>query len=383
MASKSSHSFEHVPVLEKGRTAIDQWERRFNDYAIGANWSGLFDGTEQQPFELTPQELQQIPNVQRYQATRDRAKEIKDYRVRSEAAFAGISKAMEQDQLIYASAALDALRRVVPRDPAAAYTLVMTLLRPTHVDAQMTAEYRISNFALLKDESIPAAFQRLLSYSNCLEVHNRPDDLTMMRHMKRAIKQDSSASKRFMSKVEQMMDRDPPITFADFCTGLLRKHEEIQSELTQEAALNTDANQEHNHKSGEYEQAHFSRGKGSHRGRGGKGKHQMGKGSFDARIGAMYYGKGGYSDDNCDHFWRGSARRNGGRGFQFDHYSGGKGGRGSGSGKKGGRGSGNQGKGGYDQPKFDGYCHRCNRYGHRESDCYANLNKKPRVDHHK
>ena len=31
----------------------------------------------------------------------------------------------------------------------------MGLLRPTHVDAQMTAEFRIGNFAMLKDETVP------------------------------------------------------------------------------------------------------------------------------------------------------------------------------------------------------------------------------------
>jgi hypothetical protein len=214
---------------------------------------------------MSPQELQQVPAAQRYQAQRDRRKEIKDYADRSEAAFAGISKAMEEDQLIYASATLDELRRAVPRDLAAAYNLVMGLLRPTHVDAQMTAEFRIGDFAMLKDETVPAAFQRLLSYSNCLEVHNRPDDLTMMRHMKRAIKSCSTVAKSFLTKVESMMDRDPPIDFPTFCTGLLRKHEEIQSELAQEAALVTEANQEANHNSNESgqgtgESAYYSKG---------------------------------------------------------------------------------------------------------------------------
>jgi hypothetical protein len=285
---------------------------------------------------------------------------------------------MEEDQLIYASATLDELRRAVPRDLAAAYNLVMGLLRPTHVDAQMTAEFRIGDFAMLKDETVPAAFQRLLSYSNCLEVHNRPDDLTMMRHMKRAIKSCSTVAK-------SMMDRDPPIDFPTFCTGLLRKHEEIQSGLAQEAALVTKANQEANHNSNESgqgtgESAYYSKGGGREsayyskggRGRGGKGKsRQMGKGHTDARIGAMYYGKGGYngSDDQTpEHYWRGGSRRNGGRGFQFDQYS--KGGRGRGStGKKGG------GKGSTYKPKFDSYCHRCDLYGHRESDCYANIKR--------
>jgi hypothetical protein len=59
----------------------------------------------------------------------------------------------------------------------------------------------------------------------------------------------------------------------------------------------------------------------------------MGKGYQDARIGALYYGKGGYGEQEAytDHFWRGGGRRDGGRGFNFDcssvgagHGSGGK-----------------------------------------------------------
>ena len=389
MTSKTSDAYpERIPVLKSGRADIDQWERKFNDHAIGARWKGLFNGTEDRPQELTAAELQQIPVAQRYSAQRDRLKEIKDFVDRSEAAFAGISKAMEDDSLIYASAELDQLRRATPRDPTAAYELVMNLLRPTHVDAQMTAETRISNFLLLKDESVPAAFQRLLSYVNCLEVHNRPDDLTMMRHMKRAIKSDPTMSKQFMTKVESLMDKEPPIDFATFCTGLRRKHEEIQSEVAQQAAMHTEANQETNHHVGETEAAMYTGGngteteaamytggKGKGRGRGGKGYRSMGKGYTDARVGALYYGKGGSGDRDYyqpDHFWRGGGRRNGGRGFQFDQYAKGGAGRGGGrggAGKKGGA------KGSTYKPKFDGFCHRCDLYGHRESDCYANLKR--------
>ena len=125
MSSKTSATYnERVPTLKEGRADIDQWERKFNDYAIGAKWKALFNGSEIRPEEMSPQELQQVPAAQRYQAQRDRRKEIKDYADRSEAAFAGISKAMEEDQLIYASATLDELRRAVPRDLAAAYITI-------------------------------------------------------------------------------------------------------------------------------------------------------------------------------------------------------------------------------------------------------------------
>ena len=125
ISSKTSATYnERVPTLKEGRADIDQWERKFNDYAIGAKWKALFNGSEIRPEEMSPQELQQVPAAQRYQAQRDRRKEIKDYADRSEAAFAGISKAMEEDQLIYASATLDELRRAVPRDLAAAYITI-------------------------------------------------------------------------------------------------------------------------------------------------------------------------------------------------------------------------------------------------------------------
>lgn len=371
--TSSSSSLERVPILPKGRTDIDHWERRFNDYAIGAKWRGILDGTEVRPEALTQAELHNIPNAQRYQAQRDRKREIKDFDDRSEAAFAGISTAMEEDQLIYASNTLDVLRRATPRDPAAAYEWVMSQLRPTHVDAQMTAEFRIGNFAMIKDETVPAAFQRLLSYSNCLEPQNRPDDLTLMRHMKRAIKLCPAVSKTFMNKVESMMDRDPPIDFATFCSGLQRKHEELQSELAQEAALNTESTQEINHGLTENEQVHYSFSKGGKgRGKGGKGQRSMGKGYHDARIGALYYGKGGfgeYANDHRDHFWRGGGRHSGGRGFGFGFTRGFKGaGRGGGDKKGGGMSS-------TYKPKFDGHCLRCEKYGHRAEDCVVNLKR--------
>lgn len=176
-----------------------------------------------------------------------------------------------------------------------------------------------------------------------------------------------------MSKVETLMDREPQIDFATFCIALRRKHEEIQSEAAQQAAMLTEGSQEVVHTSGEVESALYTSSKGKGRGRSGRGYRPMGKGQADARIGALYYGKGGYGDygnDQPDHFWRGGGRRNGGRGFQFDQYSKGGRGRGNQAGKKGGGKSSTTNK-----PKFDGYCHRCDHYGHRESDCYANLKR--------
>lgn len=386
-----------VPILEKGRKNIDAWERKFNDYCILKKWRGILLGSEARPIELTPVEVNAIPAASRYTASRDRLREMEDFNDRSEAAFAGICKAMQDDPLIYASAELDLLRQAVQHDPVAAYTYILACLRPSHVDAQMTAELRIAAFALLKGETVPASYQRLLSYVNCLDAANRPDDNTLKRHMKRAIKGDDAATKLYMSKLESMMDREPPIDFAAFCQGLLRKYEEHTAETAQEAALNTESKQSSIHHESEKETVMYSQGKG---GRGGKGKggrggrgkgRSMGKGQADARIGAMYYGKGGYGEDYDGYgyyaeqqpFYRGGYRHNGGRGYQLD-------GKGSSSGGKShyqdsnkrqyDNAGGGKGKGGKSsesaKPKFQGYCNRCSNWGHKEADCYA---KKPRV----
>jgi hypothetical protein len=66
---------------------------------------------------------------------------------------------MQEDPLIYASAEMDVLREADQHDPAAAYNLVILQLRPTHVDAQMTAETKISTFQLQTGETIPATLQ--------------------------------------------------------------------------------------------------------------------------------------------------------------------------------------------------------------------------------
>jgi len=389
-----STSTESVPVLEKGRKNIDAWERRFNDYCIYKKWRGIFNATEVRPLPLSPAELAAIPATSRYSATNDRKREIEDFNDRSEAAFAGLCKAMQEDSLIYASAELDALRVAPVNDPVAAFTMIMLRLRPTHVDAQMTAEAKIANFALLANESVPAAYQRLLSYENCLELGNRHDDNTLMRHMKRAIKANPSAAKTYMAKVESMMDLQPPITFAVFCQGLMRKFEEQLEETNQEAALLTESSQKSSHIDNESEAAMFSQGKngkgggrgGGRHGKGAKGgrghSRTMGKGQTDARIGALYYGKGGQGQaSSCDYggdspFYSAGFRHNGGRGYGYgskgDNSYYGAGHKRTGSDKghdDGGKGG---GKSGYQQqkPKFEGYCNCCSKWGHKEADCF-------------
>lgn len=386
MPSLTSSS-ESVPILEKGRQKIDVWERRFNDYCIEKKWSRLITGAEERPLVLTHAELQAIPAASRYTASKDRAREIEDYDDRCEAAFAGLCKAMQEDAMIYASAELDALRAAAHHNPAATYTFIMANLRPTHVDAQMTAEAKIQCFGLLKDETVPAAHQRLMALVNCLDPDSRPDDNTLMRHMKRAIKGNAAATKLYMAKVESMMDREPLVTFAEFCKGLMRKYEESVAEAAQEAALNTEHSQASYHHDNENEQAMYSYNKGGGNNKGGRGKgrgsrgRMMGKGQTDSRIGALYYGKGGYTEgseygshDNQP-FYRGGFRHNGGRGYGFgkgkssthsnDYYGNNKRARDSDV-NAGGKGS---------KPKFEGVCHRCNHYGHRASDCYSKKTK--------
>jgi hypothetical protein len=219
-----------------------------------------------------------------------------------------------------------------------------------------------------------------LSYVNCLEIQNRPDDNTLKRHMKRAIKANSLANALYMSKVETMMDREPPMDFATFCQGLLRKHEEHLAEVAQEAALNTDLKQQSTHNENESESANFSQGKG---GRGGKGSRRggkggrgrggkMGKGQTDARIGALSYGKGGFAADSYyDHggasqqpFFRAGFRQNGGRGYGIDRQQGS-------DNKRAYQSAGGKDSNYYSKPKFDGYCNKCGNHGHKQIDCYA------------
>jgi hypothetical protein len=158
MSSSSSSSSEPFPILEKDRKNIDDWQRRFNDYCILKRWRGIFNGTELRPVEYTPAELNAIPAASRYAARKDRGNEIKDFDYRTQ--FAGICKAMENNELIYSSHELDRLRAAHIPDPRAASQLTMERLRPTHVDAVMTAETQINTFAMRTNEFVPAAYQR-------------------------------------------------------------------------------------------------------------------------------------------------------------------------------------------------------------------------------
>jgi len=366
----SKEEYERTPILQN-RNEVDAWMRKFNDYCTGKKVWKILNGYEDVPAPLTLDELQQIPAAARYTARSDREKKIEVFEAKSDEAFSILCKAVEKDNLIYGCAALDTLRQTSPRDPAAAFQLVMAMLNPAHVDAQMTVDALIQNLRINSGESAPALIQRLAGYVQRLPLHARPNDETQMKYIKRAMKAVPAMWERFQSKIEAMMDREPPLSYTEFCDGLMRKHEQLEAESTQEAALNTETSQSGNHAANEEEYAYFTHGKGAKGGRGargrgrGKGRH-MGRGHVDARIGAMYYAQGEKGDDLLGHkrpFYRGGGRHDGGRGYDFD--------RNYGKGGRGGRGKGG-GKGEYHyKPKFDGNCNRCGNYGHKEADCYA------------
>ena len=368
MASRTEQ--ERVPVL-KDRASFPDWERKFNDFATGEKLHDIMKGIEVAPVELTPQELQLIPAASRYLATSDRTKKIDYYADRNNRAFAAITKAMEKD-MIYGSAALDNLRDTVPRDSAAAYQLVMDTLKPSHVDAQMTVEALITTLKLNEGETPPALIQRLATYVQRLPAQSRPDDITMMKTFKRALKSSSSVWPNYREKVESLMDQEPAVSYAVFCDRIQRKHDQLLEERAQDAALHTEAKQNMKHVDNEEESAHYTKGKkgkGSGRGKSGKGNRgdgrQMGKGYDDARLGSMYAAQGYRLPASDGPFWRGGGRHDGGRGYSRDSGHG-KGGRGGGKGKDGGKGD------YYTKPKFDGNCNKCGYYGHKEADCYSN-----------
>ena len=285
MASRTEQ--ERVPVL-KDRASFPDWERKFNDFATGEKLHDIMKGIEVAPVELTPQELQLIPAASRYLATSDRTKKIDYYADRNNRAFAAITKAMEKD-MIYGSAALDNLRDTVPRDSAAAYQLVMDTLKPSHVDAQMTVEALITTLKLNEGETPPALIQRLATYVQRLPAQSRPDDITMMKTFKRALKSSSSVWPNYREKVESLMDQEPAVSYAVFCDRIQRKHDQLLEERAQDAALHTEAKQNMKHADNEEESAHYTKGKkgkGSGRGKSGKGGRgdgrQMGKGYDDA-----------------------------------------------------------------------------------------------------
>lgn len=370
---------ERTPVLGDRASVVD-WKRKFIDYCTGKRFWNIFNRTELAPELLTHEELQAVPAASRYAAKHDAERKLENFQNRSEEAFATLCKAMEKDSLIYGCAALDTLREQSPRDPAAAYTLVMDMLQPSHVDAQMTVDALISALAISDGETAPALIQRLAEYVQRLPVANRPNDVTLMKHIKRAMKRNMTIWEKFKYSVETMMGREPPITYAAFCQGMMRKHDEIQEEAAQEAALNTEATQSGHHAANEDESAMYTQGRGGgkggrHGGRGrGRGRGRtMGRGYEDARIGALYYAQGGKGYDDLDHkrpFYRGGGRQDGGRGYDFDqNYGKGGRGRGGGKGKSGGKGSQQY------KPKFEGTCNKCGNYGHKEVDCYAKRSK--------
>ena len=142
---------------------------------------------------------------------------------------------------------MDALRTQTPRNAHAAFQLVMDRLRPSHVDAQITADALIASLTIGYSESVPALIQRLAEYVKCLPPVNRPNEETQKKHIKRAVKKNPSAWPKYKDKIEALMDREPPLSYAQFGQGLLRKHEELVEESNQEAALNVETIQKTNH----------------------------------------------------------------------------------------------------------------------------------------
>lgn len=352
----------------KARADLPQWKRKFLDYVTGQKLKRILLGTEERPVEFTHAQLTAIPASSRYLAESDRQKLIRSYDNRCEEAFSAICQAMEEDPLIYGCHELEQLRDADPHDPAAAYTLIMELLQPSHVDAQMTAETLIATFGLKDGESLPSAIQRLAVLVQSLPLENRPDERTKMKHIKRAVKLNEAAKRLYMTKIESMMEReDPPVTYAVFCQGLMRKYDESLAEATQEAALHTELKQSGTHHQNEFEAAHYATYQSNKtRGYSGKGGKGGGRGNGGGR-GAYYHGAdysrgGGKKGSN----WESSGKkRSFGRGGQ--HGDGGKGYYGSYN---------NGGKGHNDDVKFDGNCHNCGKYGHKGADCYSKKKQK-------
>ena len=89
---------------------------------------------------------------------------------------------------------------------------------------------KITTLALGVDESVPALIQNLASYVQRLPVGNRPNDDTMMKHINRVVKKNSSTRSKFKEKIETLMDQEPLGSYEVFCRGLMRKHETMQEE---------------------------------------------------------------------------------------------------------------------------------------------------------
>ena len=200
-----------------------------------------------------------------------------------------------------------------------------------------------------------------------------------MKHIKRAVKKNATQWALFKDKIEGLMDREPLISYDGFCTGLMRKHEQIVAEEAQEAALNTETKQEANHKLNENESALYSKTNKGRRRQSGNGKGRGGgKGDYPPRQqwqnNPYYYGKGGgkgykpNNDNRSTSYYNGGYRFNGGRGHGAQYY-------GSKNGGKGMLNYESSGKGNTTTRKFAGNCNLCGKYGHKEVDCYSKKTK--------
>lgn len=362
-----------IPVL-KSRDTFADWQRKFEDCAVGEKVHSILKGTAQVPLPLTAEELAEIPNASRYTAKKDQENKIEQFNEKRDRAFYMVVKAMELDML-YGSADFDELRSQNPVDPAAAYQLVIRTLKPDHIDAQMTVDALITTLKIGESESPPQLIQRLAAYVQRLPVDSRPTEIMTMKNLKRAMKTSLTTWKLYGDKVDSLLDQEPAISYATFCTKLERKHDQILEEKNQEAALHSELKQIGAHAENEHDTALYTHGKGkggrSGRGRGGRGRgRHLDQNQSDARIGSLYTAQGGKGHEDLDSkrpFWRGGGRQDGGRGYDFDR----KGGR---SGRGGGKGGG-KGAESYYKPKFDGTCHKCGTYGHKEFDCYSKKTK--------
>ena len=196
-----------------------------------------------------------------------------------------------------------------------------------------------------------------------------PNDETMMKHVKPAVKKNTTQWSLLKDKIESLMDREPMVPYDVFCTSLMRKHEQILAEEAQEAALNTESKQEANHKTDEQEAAMFA------------------KGSRGRRFKNSCKGRGGKGDQLARYQWQGTTYDMAKEGKVFIHVithdlftimvatDTGSGGSDQSHGYKGGAGKGmsifETGGKSNSKRKFDGNCNRCGKYGHKEADCYS------------
>ena len=104
---------------------------------------------------------------------------------------------------------MDQLRTESLRNPRAAFVLIMNMLQPSHVDAQMTVDALIASLSIEQGETVPALIQRLAGYVQRLPAANRPNDETMLKHVKRAVKMNTTQWSLFKDKIESLMDREP------------------------------------------------------------------------------------------------------------------------------------------------------------------------------